>query len=90
MKDVEFKGFNVMIDDGLHTFEAAKTLFENSVEYLADDWIYSIEDLFFTDIKQFYFLMKSYKQYIVKYLIMDAPHNWNDNLVIIQKNSDNS
>lgn len=84
------RAFDVMIDDGLHTFDAAKTLFEIAVEYLADDGIYSIEDLSLVDIKKLYLLMKSYKQYAVKYLIMDAPHNWNNNLVIIKKNSDNS
>jgi hypothetical protein len=37
--------FDVIIDDGLHTLEAATTLFAHSVHMLADDGLYIIEDI---------------------------------------------
>ena len=37
--------FDLMIDDGLHTFEAAKCLFENSHTQLKDGGVYVIEDI---------------------------------------------
>jgi hypothetical protein len=37
--------FDIMVDDGLHTFEANKRLFENAVKYLADKGTYVIEDI---------------------------------------------
>jgi len=40
----EFKYFDIIIDDGLHTYHAAKTLFENSWDHLNAGGIYIIED----------------------------------------------
>ena len=37
--------FDLMIDDGLHTFEAGTTLFENSFSKLKTEGIYCIEDV---------------------------------------------
>jgi hypothetical protein len=37
--------FDLMIDDGLHTFEAGKSLLENSFHMLKDGGIYIIEDV---------------------------------------------
>jgi hypothetical protein len=37
--------FDLMIDDGLHTFEAAATLFENSIHKLGAGGVYVIEDV---------------------------------------------
>lgn len=39
------KDFDVMVDDGLHTFDAAKCLYLNSRQYLAKTGLYIIEDL---------------------------------------------
>ena len=33
-----------MVDDGLHTYQAAIMLFENSIEWLGQNGIYIIED----------------------------------------------
>jgi len=37
--------FDIIIDDGLHTFEAAVSLFVESFEYLRDGGLYVIEDI---------------------------------------------
>lgn len=47
------QNFDFMIDDGLHTFEAGKTLFENSIHKLKPDGIYIIEDVSPYDLHRF-------------------------------------
>ena len=42
--NIKKTNFDLIIDDGLHTFNAAITLFENSIEYLKDVGIYIVED----------------------------------------------
>ncbi len=42
--------FDVMIDDGLHSFEAGKTLFENSIHRLNATGLYVIEDVNIFDL----------------------------------------
>lgn len=44
LEKVNNRQFNVIIDDGLHTTEAAITLFDNVIGNLADDGVYVIED----------------------------------------------
>ncbi len=41
---IKKNNFDLIVDDGLHTFNAAIILFENSVSYLKDSGIYIIED----------------------------------------------
>ena len=43
-KKIDEKNFNLIIDDGLHTFSAAINLFELSINRLKPDGIYIIED----------------------------------------------
>ena len=44
-KNVGSELFDIMIDDGLHSFDAGKTLFENSIDKLTTNGIYIIEDV---------------------------------------------
>jgi hypothetical protein len=37
--------FDVILDDGLHRFDANRNLYENSIDYLSKDGIYIIEDI---------------------------------------------
>jgi hypothetical protein len=82
--------FDIIIDDGLHTFDAAKCLFDNivggGIGRLSKNGLYIIEDLLIDEIKQFYLHIRHDKRFIVKYLIMDTPYQWGNNLIIIQKN----
>ena len=82
--------FDLMIDDGLHTFEAGKCLFENSIARLKIGGHYVIEDVVLSDLQ-------SYSQYY-----KDLPYNvfqlslqrtnlglasiHHNSMVIIQKN----
>ena len=52
-KDLKLEKFDVIIDDGLHEFEAGRTLFESSYEKLRDGGIYIIEDILMNDKKKY-------------------------------------
>jgi hypothetical protein len=45
--------FDIILDDGLHTFEAGSTLFTNSIHALADDGVYIIEDVSNSDLQHY-------------------------------------
>lgn len=45
--------FDLMVDDGLHTFEAGICLFEHSHSKLAPRGIYAIEDVTLTDVARY-------------------------------------
>ena len=63
--DIAKAGFDIIIDDGLHTHEAQRKTFENFIPYLKDDGVYFIEDVWAFDVltkkeKQHYWLKKHY------------------------------
>ena len=86
------KLFDIMIDDGLHTFEAAICLFENSFHYLANNGYYIIEDMGYSDIPRFekYFSDCKYnKEIIVDIKAMYTQRKPNNNIIILQKTGRN-
>jgi hypothetical protein len=50
LKEVEF---DLIIDDGLHTFDANSTLLENSYDKLVMNGFYVIEDIMFDNIAKY-------------------------------------
>ena len=74
---------DIIIDDGFHSFEANKLLFENSFKNLKEKGIYIIEDVHRkpSNIKKFYSYFKSKK---IKFEIVDLKHknNFKDNCII--------
>lgn len=64
---------DLIIDDGLHTFEAGVTLFSHSVDKLSESGIYIIEDILQTDIKKYkdYFMNS---EYFVTFIPMFRPN----------------
>ena len=63
--------FDVIIDDGLHKFHAAKCLFENMIDRLTDNGVYIIEDV---SIQQMYYEYANYfgNDYSVTYISTDG------------------
>jgi hypothetical protein len=61
--------FDLMVDDGLHSFKAGITLFENSIHKLALDGIYFIEDVNSLDLLKYQDYFKD-KQYVVEYITL--------------------
>jgi hypothetical protein len=80
--------FDVMIDDGLHTMEAATCLFENAFNYLSNGGLYFIEDMsmaFIPKFKEYFETCKHSNQIVVKYMLMSRNRHQANNLIIIHK-----
>ena len=81
-KNIGNINFDIIIDDGLHEYNANICLFENSFKYLAKQGIYIIEDVFFKDKKKFfeYFQSRNYN-----FSIIDIFHknNISNNCLVI-------
>jgi hypothetical protein len=77
--------FDIIIDDGLHDYNANICLFENSFKFLEKKGIYIIEDVFFKDKNKFfqYFKNSNYNFSIVD--IFHKKNISNNCLVIIYK-----
>ena len=78
--------FDIILEDGLHEYSANICFFENSIDFLSDDGIYIIEDVYFKDKEKFinYFKNKDYN-----YSIIDIYHKKNianNCIVIVRKN----
>jgi hypothetical protein len=81
-KNIGNINFDIIIDDGLHEYNANICLFENSFKYLSKQGIYIIEDVFFKDKKKFfeYFQSRNYN-----FSIIDIFHknNISNNCLVI-------
>ncbi len=83
---LNLSNFDVMIDDGLHTFDAGYSLFVNSIKYLAKNGIYIIEDVGLNDLilyKEFF----DENNYFVDYVNLVRPNSKleDNSLIIIRK-----
>ena len=77
---------DLIVDDGLHEFQAGKTLFENSFKFLSGSGIYIIEDVSASDCLRFHRLLKNsgYSYEIVNLYRSGLPLD-NNSLVVIRK-----
>lgn len=83
-ESIDMNNFDVMIDDGLHTYEAALTLFQNSFKFLKIDGYYIIEDIKFSFLQKLAYELKDYNPYVV--IFNDPKNRKNDsNLIYIRK-----
>ena len=73
--------FDIIIDDGLHEFEANINLFENSFKFLSKEGIYIIEDVYSKDKEKFldYFKKNNYNFSIVDIF---HPNNISNNSIV--------
>ena len=79
--------FDIILEDGLHEYNANICFFENSIDYLSDDGFYIIEDIYFKDKIKF---INYFKNYNYNFSIVDIYHNKNianNCLVIVRKNA---
>lgn len=78
--------YDVILEDGLHEYHANICCFENCINYLDDNGIYIIEDVYYKDISKFinYFKNKNYNYSIIE--IFHKKNISNNNLIIISKN----
>lgn len=85
-KNIGVSNFDIILEDGLHEYNANICFFENSVKFLANDGIYIIEDVYYKDQEKFikYFEKKNYN-----FSVVDIFHNnniANNCLIVIEKN----
>jgi len=85
-KNIGISKFDIILEDGFHEFNANICFFENSIEYLTDDGVYIIEDVYYKDQNKFikYFENKSYNFSIID--IFHEKNISNNCLVVIKKN----
>ena len=83
-REINKKDFDIIIDDGLHNYEAGITLFENSYDRLRKNGIYIIEDV---SNKYLFQLMESLKGYNPEVAILrsNLNHRNDNNLICIRK-----
>lgn len=81
------KKFDIILEDGLHEFNANICFFENSIKFLQDDGIYIIEDVYYKDQDKFinYFEKTNFNFSIVD--IFHEKNIANNCLIIIRKNN---
>lgn len=78
--------FDIIIDDGLHEYEANITFFENSFHKLKKDGIYIIEDVFHTTLNDWKkYIMKLNVEYSNIIEIPLSNNNYNNNIILIKK-----
>ena len=80
--------FDIIIEDGLHTFEANKCFFENSIHKLKKRGVYIIEDInreSFDKINEEVEKWKDiYSSLIFRFIEIPGHNTWDNNLLVIQ------
>lgn len=83
LSDIEF---DIIIEDGLHTFESSVTFFENSYQKLKRTGYFIIEDITFDDFVLWIQKIKEYEtkfpQFKFEIIELECSHNKSDNNLI--------
>tara|TARA_B100000795_G_scaffold128925_1_gene96077 strand:+ start:290 stop:991 length:702 start_codon:yes stop_codon:yes gene_type:complete len=85
-KNIGVSKFDIILEDGLHEYNANICFFENSIKFLSDSGVYIIEDIYFKDKEKF---INYFKDTNYNYSIVDIYHKKNianNCVVIIRKN----
>jgi hypothetical protein len=85
--EVGEESFDLIIDDGLHTFDAGRTLFENSINKLDTTGLYIIEDVALADLTKYreYLKVTDFKVCYVSLFDKNRAHLNDNSLIVIQK-----
>jgi hypothetical protein len=83
--DFGYEKFDLMIDDGLHTFEGGRTLYENSIDYLSENGIYIVEDVGPHDLVRWVTYFNNVETVNVRFvsLLESGLDRYNNNIIII-------
>lgn len=86
LQAVNFQNFDVIIDDGLHNFQANTCLFDNLIEYLNPGGVYIIEDVAFQEIDRYKSLsLQSGLELSVMMLERENTDLGDNSLIVIRK-----
>jgi hypothetical protein len=85
------KSFDIIIDDGLHDFEANKIFFENSYQKLKIGGVFIIEDIHFgTNLENMEKQLKIWESelpnFTFKIIRIDGANKFDNNIVVIKRN----
>ncbi len=85
--NINKSNFDLIVDDGLHTCEAALNLFENSFKKLKNGGVYIIEDVHYSYIENLANKLKKYNPEIIisKNKYFNKYNIKNNNLILIKK-----
>tara|TARA_B110000196_G_scaffold69934_1_gene59726 strand:+ start:728 stop:1432 length:705 start_codon:yes stop_codon:yes gene_type:complete len=86
-KEMRVNKFDVILEDGLHEYNANICFFENSIKYLNDNGVYIIEDVYYKDKNKFINYFKKCNYY---YSIVDIFHKKNianNCVIVVRKNN---
>ena len=82
--------FNIIIEDGLHEYDANVTFFENSIHKLAKHGYFIIEDIITADIHRF---QKKIEEWVIQYphlvftmVMLEHYNTFDNNLLVIKDN----
>jgi hypothetical protein len=86
-------GVDIIIDDGLHTFEANVSFLEGSLDHLHPGGIYVIEDIMWNSVERWYdrletIYSKQYPNYEFAFVASPDPRNRANNLLVVRRRSD--
>ncbi len=82
---IKIKNFDLIIDDGCHQFEGTIIFFLNSINFLSNDGLFIIEDVYDKDKKKF---LEYFSQLSYRYYFFDLSNDFeqkDNNLFIIKK-----
>jgi hypothetical protein len=82
--NINKSNFDIIFDDGLHSFEAGITMFLNSFDKLRKNGIYIIEDVGFNYLKKLADTLSKYNPEIITLNDNNTKHG-NNNLILIRK-----
>jgi hypothetical protein len=82
--NINKSNFDIIFDDGLHSFEAVITMFLNSFDKLRENGIYIIEDVNFKYLKKLADILSKYNPEIIALNDNNTKHK-NNNLILIRK-----
>ena len=84
--DINKKDFDLIIDDGLHSFNAAKFFFDNSFQYLKSGGLYIIEDIGLNYMNLLLDYLQDYKVEVIRLSSNRVKTLADNNMMIIRKN----
>ena len=84
-RDIGISKFDIILEDGLHEYNANICFFENAIDFLSSDGVYIIEDVYYKDQEKFmkYFEKKSYNFSIID--IFHEKNIANNCLIVVKK-----
>jgi len=86
-------GVDIIIEDGLHTFEANVSFLEGSLDHLRPGGIYVCEDIMRNRVKDWYdrietIYSKQYPGYEFAFAVLPDGGNWANNLLVVRRGAD--